>query len=139
MTENRNSNRHEILNDPLFWTRLASHACGWLRGSEDKSLRRFWIDDFLPESATDTKRGVDVTGTAWIGEGPRAMHPFRFIVSVPQNMLHRNRDHFAIEQLMIDDGQRTLQIQILSKDTFERHEQRAQQGQQEAGGGGARD
>ena len=100
------------MKDALFWTKLAYSACGWLRDSEDASLRRFWIDDFLPEGATDTKRGVDVEGTAWVGDGPRDQQAYRFIVSVPQKMLHRRRDTFSIESFVLDEKQHTLQVDI---------------------------
>jgi hypothetical protein len=100
------------MKDALFWTKLAYSACGWLRDSEDASLRRFWIDDFLPESATDTKRGVDVEGTAWVGDGPRDQYPYSFIVSVPQKMLHRRSDSFLIERFVLDEVQHTLQMEI---------------------------
>jgi hypothetical protein len=100
------------MKDPLFWTRFAYTACGWLRGADDESLRRFWIDDFMAESATDTKRGVDVEGTAWVGDGPRVQHPYRFIVSIPQKMLHRRRDSFSIERFVLDQAQQTLQMEI---------------------------
>jgi hypothetical protein len=66
------------MKDPLFWTRLAYTACGLLQESDDKSLRGFWIDDFLPESATDTKRGVNVAGTAWVGNGRAICSPLRW-------------------------------------------------------------
>jgi hypothetical protein len=100
------------MKDPLFWTRLAYTSCGLLRESADKSLRGLWIDDFLPESATDTKYGVDVEGTAWVGDGSRAMLPYRFVVTVPQKMLHHRRDHFSIERFDLDEEQHTLQIEI---------------------------
>jgi hypothetical protein len=103
------------MKDALFWTQLAYMACGWLRNSEDASLRRFWIDDFLPESATDTKHGVDVQGTAWVGDGSRDQYPYRFIVSVPQKMLHRRPDSFSIERFVLDEAQHTLQMQIASE------------------------
>jgi len=109
---NEISNRHQIMKDPLFWTRLAFTSCGLLRESADKSLRGLWIDDFLPESATDTKHGVDVEGTAWVGDGSRAMHPYRFVVSVPQKMLHHRRDSFSIERFDLDEEQHTLQVEI---------------------------
>lgn len=100
------------MKDPLFWTRLAFTGCGLLRASADKSLRGLWIDDFLPESATDTKQGVDVEGTAWVGDGPRAMHPYRFVVSVPQRMLSRRRDGFSIERFDLNQERHTLQVGI---------------------------
>ncbi|MFO1485715.1 MAG: hypothetical protein U1F71_20300 [Verrucomicrobiaceae bacterium] len=100
------------MKDALFWTQLAFTACGWLRESEDASLRRFWIDDFLPESATDTKRGLDVEGTAWVGDGPRDQHPYRFVVSIPQKMLHRRRDSFSIERFDLDEERHNLQVEI---------------------------
>jgi len=69
----------------------------------------------MPESATDTKRGLDVGGTAWVGDGPRLQHPYRFIVSIPQKMLHRRRDSFSIERLVLDEAQQTLQMEIANE------------------------
>lgn len=109
---NETSDRHQIMKDPLFWTQLAFSACGALREADDKSLHRFWIDDFLPETATDTKHGVDIQGTAWVGDGPRAMHPYRFVASIPQKMLHRRRDSCLIEHLDLDEKRHTLQVRI---------------------------
>ena len=106
------SHRHEMMKDALFWTKLAYSACGLLRDSDDVSLRRYWVDDFLPESVTDTKRGVDIEGTAWVGDGPRDQQPYRFIVSVPQRMLHRRRDSFSIERFYFDEEHHTLQVEI---------------------------
>lgn len=108
------SNRHHVLSG-TFWTKLAYVACGWLTDSEDVSLRRFWIDDFLPESATDTKLGVDVEGKAWVGGDSRTMHPYRFIVSIPQKILSRRERDFSIEHLVLEETKRTLQIQIVSE------------------------
>lgn len=110
---NETSNRHQIIRDALFWTKLAYSACGWLRASEHMSLRRFWIDDLLPESVTNTKLGLDVEGTAWVGDGPKDMSPYRFIVSVPQKMLHRSPESFTIESLVLDEVQHTLQMEIV--------------------------
>lgn len=107
-----NLDRHEIMKDPLFWTRLAYTACGLLQESGDKSRRRFWIDDFLPERAINTKHGLDVEGMAWVGDGPQAMSPYRFVVSVPQKMLHRRRDIFSIESFVLDEEKHTLQVEI---------------------------
>ena len=100
------------MREASFWTHLAYAACGLLQNAADKSLRRFWIDDFMPESATDTKRGVDVEGTVWIGDGPRAMHSYRFAASIPQRMLHRRQDGFLIEHFDLDSERRTLRIKI---------------------------
>lgn len=69
--------------------RLADTVCGLFQIADDRSLRGYWIDDFAPESVIDTKRGVDVHGTAWVGDGHHSIDPYRFIVSVPQKMLHR--------------------------------------------------
>jgi hypothetical protein len=96
------------MKDPHFWGRLSYIVCDWLRRANDKLLRRFWIDDFIPERATDTKYGVNVEGTAWVG----AIDPYRFVVSVPQKMLHDWRGNPSIERFAIDEAQRTLQMEI---------------------------
>lgn len=100
------------MHEPLFWTKIAYTACSWLRGADEKSLRRFWIDDFLPERATNTKHGVDVEGIAWVGVGPGAQHPYRFIASVPQKMLRHRRDNPSIARLILDETRQTLQLEI---------------------------
>ena len=108
------SDRHQIIYDKEFWTRLEYDVSRWLGGSDDKTLRRFWIDGFLPESATDTKRGADVEGMAWVGIGGSEQYQYRFVVSVPQKMLHR-RETFSIERLSLDEAQQTLQIEVTNE------------------------
>jgi len=41
------SDRHQIMDDHKFWTRLEHDASHWLEASDDKALRRFWIDGSL--------------------------------------------------------------------------------------------
>ncbi len=103
------------MSDQEFWTRLEFDASHRLESSEDKTLRRFWIDGFLPESITDTKHGADVEGMAWVGIGGREQCPYRFVVSVPQKMLHRGRQTFSIEQLSLNEAEQTIQIQVVSE------------------------
>jgi hypothetical protein len=109
------SDRHQIVNDEEFWSRLEYAACRSLESSEDKTFHGFWIDGFLPGVITNTKRGVDVEGTAWVGSGPRKQSPYHFVVSVPQAMLHRRRLTFRIEQLLLDESKQALRIVIASE------------------------
>ena len=106
------SDRHQILNDQDFWTRLEFVASRWLETSDDRNLRRFWVDGFLPENAKDTRYGVDVEGMAWVGDGPRSQHQYRFIVSLPQKMLHRPTPNFVIERFSIGEEKKMLQIAL---------------------------
>jgi hypothetical protein len=39
--------RDQILNDQEFWTRLEFVASRWLETSDDRDLKRFWVDGFL--------------------------------------------------------------------------------------------
>jgi hypothetical protein len=106
------SERHKILEDKEFWTRLEYAATRWLEESQKGTQSRFWVDGFLPDSATDTERGVDVKGTAFVGEGTRTQHQYRFIVSVPQKMLDRRERVFQIEELSLNVSEETLQIKV---------------------------
>jgi hypothetical protein len=108
------SDRHQIVNDQEFWTRLEYVATRWLEDSGDQNLRRFWIDGFLPENATNTKYGADVEGVAWVGNGPRRQDQYRFIASLPQKMLHRRTPGFTIERLSLDEGKQVLEIILAS-------------------------
>jgi hypothetical protein len=109
------SDRHQILDDREFWTRLEYTASQRLENSDDTGLRRFWIDGFLPDGATNTRFGLDVEGTAWVGIGPRRQDQYRFIASLPQKMLHRKAPGFVIEQLSLDEAQRTLQLTLATE------------------------
>lgn len=106
------SDRHQLLNDRQFWTRLEYAASQWLENSEDAVLRQFWVDGFLPDRAMDTKFGADFDGTAWVGVGARRQERFRFIASLPQEMLARKAPAFVIEKLSLDETQQTLRLTL---------------------------
>ena len=108
------TDRHRIKDDRQFWERLEYAASHWLRGSDDVALRRFWIDGFLPEAAKNTQRGVDVEGAVWVGLGRLRQFQYRFVVSVPQKLLHQ-RETFSIEHLALNEAEQTLQIAVSSE------------------------
>lgn len=109
------SERSQIIDDKEFWERLEVYASAWLGSADEKTLRRFWIDGFVPEKITNTKRGVDVEGMAEVGEGSQEYYQYRFVVSVPQKMLHRRRQTFSIERLLLDEAKQTLWIEIIGE------------------------
>lgn len=103
------SNR-QILDDEEFWTRLEYDASQWLQSSNDKELRRHWVDGFTPTNAVNTKRGLDAEGVAWVmGEGGCE---YRFLVSIPQKLLHRKKQKLEIESLSLDKDQRVLEVVV---------------------------
>jgi hypothetical protein len=110
------NNRDQILTDDEFWTRLEFESSHWLELSEDKALRSFWVDGFIRELARNTKRGLDVQGVAWVGQGGRMQWQFQFIVSLPQKMLSRRNPKFHIENLELDVIQKTLFILLRTLD-----------------------
>lgn len=105
------SDRHQILNDQQFWSFLEFYASHWLSNLDDKVLKHFWIDGFLPEMSTNMKHGVDVEGMAWVVDRQKQA-PYRFIVSVPQKMLYRRRQVFLIKQIELDQVKQTLHIEV---------------------------
>lgn len=109
------SDRHQIMGDEGFWNQLEYEASHWLASSDDKKLRRFWIDGFIPESITNTKHGADIEGKAWVGSGGREQYQYRFVISVPQKMLHRRRHTFCIQRFSLDEEEQTLQIEVVSE------------------------
>jgi hypothetical protein len=114
------NDRHQIMDDREFWARLEYIASHWLNSSEEKAMSRFWIDGFAPTAVRNTKRGVDIEGRAWVGEGPRMQEEYDFVVSVPQKMLHRRGQTFSIEQLLLDQAQKTLQIEVIIEEQIVR-------------------
>ena len=106
------NDRDQILTDEEFWTRLEFESSHWLEISEDKALRSFYIDGFIRELARNTKRGLEVQGTAWVGQGGRMQWQFQFVVSLPQKMLSRRNSKFQIENLELNSTQKTLFISL---------------------------
>lgn len=81
--------------------------------SKDQVLRRFWIDGFVPVTTYNTKRGLDVEGVAWVyGDSRSPGGSFRFIVSIPQKLLYRRIQNYAIEQIAVDEAEETLHVVI---------------------------
>ncbi len=105
------SDRHQILNDKVFWSYLEFYASSWLSRLDDKVLKHFWIDGFLPEMSTNTKYGIEVEGMTWVVDGQRQA-PYRFIISVPQKMLYHRRQVFSIEQIELEQTRQRLYIDI---------------------------
>lgn len=85
----------------------------WLRNSADVEYRRFWIDGFMPEIVTNTKRGADVTGYVWMAGG-RNQQQFEFTVNVPQSLLYRPSSPFALHSVHLDTKRRSLAV-VLAK------------------------
>lgn len=104
--------RHQFLKDPDFWTRLEFVASRWLETSDERDLRRFWIDGFLPEVARNTRLGIDVEGVAWVGDHFRHQWQYRFTVALPQKMICHCKMPFVIERLSLDEQNQTLQIEL---------------------------
>jgi hypothetical protein len=107
------NDRHEVLEDAQFWLMLEYGMSGWFRDCGDKSLGGFWCDGFIPESARDTREGVEVSGIAWIAKGRDSQDKFSFVASIPQRMLGGRRAGAAIEDLTIDLARQDLRFSVV--------------------------
>ena len=103
--------RHPILDDQEFWTKLEYDASRWIESSENKELRRFWIDGFAPEAIKNTRNGAAINGIAWVGEGGRIQHQYEFVLSAPQELLQLRHD-YVIARLFLDVNQRSLSMEL---------------------------
>jgi len=104
------NDRHQILDDQEFWNQLEYDASRWLGTSSDRSRRRYWVDGFVPTNAINTKRGLNVEGVAWVMGGGKC--EYRSIVSVPQKLLHGNRQSLEIQSLSLDEDQHLLEVVV---------------------------
>jgi hypothetical protein len=109
------SDRQQILNDREFWSRLEYAASHRLEHSHDIELRRFWIDGFIPEIASNTKYGVDIQGVVWVGMGARIQQEYRFVASLPQKLLHRKSPTFDIQEIALDNEEQFVHLVIASR------------------------
>jgi len=106
------SDRHEVLKDEQFWLVLEFGMSGWFRTCGDASLGGFWCDGFIPESVTNTKDGIEVSGVAWVVDGRNSQHKCSFTVAIPQRMVSRRRDQVAIDQLTLDMNRKELRFSV---------------------------
>jgi hypothetical protein len=67
-------NRNAILKDGLFWQRLEYAVSRVFGSSEQKTLRRFWVDGFVPEGIDNTKAGVDVSAAFGLLKAAKSRH-----------------------------------------------------------------
>jgi hypothetical protein len=105
--------KHEIMEDRDFWSRLEYEVSAWMRNSEEKALQYSWVDGFMPERITNTQRGADVEGTVWVADESR-QDAYRFLVSLPQKLVHDAKRLFSIEEFVLDRERKTLRMVIES-------------------------
>jgi len=106
------SDRHQILADTDFWSRLEYELSGWFRTCGDNALGGYWCDGFVPQSASNTKEGVEVQGTSWIEEGRGSRGQFAFVLSIPQRLLFRYGSNAVLTVKDIDVEHRSLQLAL---------------------------
>ena len=106
------SDENQVIDNRDFWTQLEFDASRQLETSEDKNLRQFWVDGFLPETFTSTRQGMKVEGIVWIGKGGRDQFQYRFSASLPREMTRGQK--FLIGRLVLDQEKQTLKLVIVS-------------------------
>jgi len=107
--------RHAIFQDREFWSHLEFTLTGWLADHEEKDLRRFWIDGFIPEGIKDTKYGADVEGKAWVGTSAREQSAYRFVASIPQSLLARTNREYRLSEVHLNPENRQIEFTIEKK------------------------
>jgi hypothetical protein len=103
----------QILSDKGFWLRLEFNLSKLLEASEDKSLRQFWCDGFLPDVVNATNQGEKIEGVVWIGNHDRNQRQFRFIVLIAQDLLKDITKSFSIERIHLDEKSQVLELSIV--------------------------
>ena len=107
------SDRHQILSDTDFWLWLQFELSGWFRTCRNNALGGYWCDGFVPQSARNTKEGVEVQGTAWVEEGRKSHGQFAFVLSIPQRLLLRGRSNAVLVVNDVDVQRRSLQLALV--------------------------
>jgi hypothetical protein len=54
-----------------YWEHLEYRVCREFEGMEDRALRFFWCDGFIPQEYLVDDPSPRITGLAWIGSVPR--------------------------------------------------------------------
>ena len=106
------NDRHEVLSDNQFWLALEYAMSGWFRTCGDRALSGYWCDGFVPESANNTRDGIEVSGIAWVVDGRSAQHKCSFTAAIPQRMLSRRREQVKIRDLTLDMNRKVLSFSV---------------------------
>lgn len=103
------NSRSEILKDSDFWLRLEFGMS--LQPEKNEKIPRYWIDGFIPEHTSNTKKGINVEGRVCIVDG---MNPeyFTFEASIPQKLLHKRINEFEYEVTLFSPEEKQLTFEI---------------------------
>jgi len=74
------------LNEHNYWEHLEHRVCREFEGMEDRTLRFFSCDGFIPQEYLVNDRSPRITGLAWIGSAPR-QEQWAFEVVLPNAVL----------------------------------------------------
>lgn len=110
------SDRYEVLKDNQFWLMLEYGVSGWFRTCGDNSFSGFWCDGFIPESARDTRDGIEVSGTAWVVDGRGLQYRCSFTAAIHQRMLGGRRANVLISDLTLDLNRKDLHFSVVPAD-----------------------
>ena len=106
------SDRHQILSDDHFWSRLEFELSGWFRTCGDRALGGYWCDGFMPMSALNTKTGIEVQGLAWVVDGHESHDQYKFSLEIPQRLLSRRRGGAVLVVKGVDVQHRELELAL---------------------------
>lgn len=84
-----------------FWPRLEYRVCHEMRGDETCRREGLWCDGFLPARYEFNASEPTISGTVWIGRGPREQEPWQFTLWLPEG--HIDRDQIPWAELVPED------------------------------------
>jgi hypothetical protein len=101
-----------------FWRALEYRICDELKEMDDRRLRALWCDGLVPQQYLLTVDVPQITGYAWMGDGPRKQYKWALVLFLPGPMRSREAldwssllpPNSATEWLEIDQAAETLRI-----------------------------
>jgi uncharacterized protein YceK len=104
--------RKEIFDDSELWAQLTHLTCDRPQNADGTGSKRFRIQIFALEDATDSTDGVDVGGKAWVSEDQGAEQLYSLVISLPQNMLRGQKRDISIEKLHVDEAKHSVRLVV---------------------------
>ncbi len=101
--------RNQILEDKDFWLRLEYGMT--LQAEKKEKIPRYWIDGFIPESSTNTRKGIEIEGKVWIFEGQKPSS-CRFLAIIPQKLLNKKISEFEYGTIDFNPDDLFLKFEI---------------------------
>ncbi len=102
------------MNEEDFWSSLEYRICREINGIKELHPYGLWCDGFLPNTHSLTSSTPFISGTTWMGTGPRKQEEWEFKLLLPHPIQKKSQIPWE-DLLPPDDKTKWLSLDIENK------------------------